>query len=336
MWLCFASVKTRAGMLLVIVAVSGGPTAALALRQSVVDVSIFRDMAWRPLGPFRGGRTTVAVGVPSQPNTFFAGTANGGVWKTTDAGRAWRPIFDRETTGAVGSIAVAASNPGVIYVGTGEAPLDRHAARGQGLYKSADGGASWTLMGLADHAASLGGHRGPIQPRAPVRGLDRQRVRTGPRPWRLSVNERRAVLRTGVLQRSGHWRAGPRFRSRPTHRLCTPRCFSHDNPPGLANRRPDLAPASSSPPMVARPGDRLTADCPPFPITDCVASGLPSRRRTAPGCSRWSPRTLAAASIAPTMPARPGRWLMRNQQRPRRTTTARPSRSIPRILMSCI
>ncbi len=149
----FRRLWTHAGVLFMTAAVfycGGGPT-ALSARQSVVDISMFGEMAWRPLGPFRGGRTTVAVGVPSQPNTFFAGTANGGVWKTTDAGRTWRPIFDKEVTGAVGSIAIAASNANVIYVGTGEAPLDRRAARGQGLYRSNDGGASWIQVGLADH-----------------------------------------------------------------------------------------------------------------------------------------------------------------------------------------
>jgi photosystem II stability/assembly factor-like uncharacterized protein len=150
----FRRLRPRAGILFVTVAIfycGGGPTAGLPARQSGVDVSMFREMSWRPLGPFRGGRTTVAVGVPSQPNTFFAGTANGGVWKTTDAGRTWRPIFDRETTGAVGSIAVAASNPAIIYAGTGEAPVNRRAARGQGLYRSTDGGGSWVHVGLGDH-----------------------------------------------------------------------------------------------------------------------------------------------------------------------------------------
>ena len=133
------------------VAVIVGPSAALPARQSTVDLSIFSEMTWRSLGPFRGGRTTVVTGVPSQPNTFLAGAAGGGVWKTTDAGRTWRPLFDRETTGAIGSIAVAGSNPNVVYVGTGEAPLDRRAARGQGLFRSSDGGQTWVHVGLADH-----------------------------------------------------------------------------------------------------------------------------------------------------------------------------------------
>ena len=139
------------GLVLVAASVIAGQTAAIRARQSLVDISLFSEMRWRLVGPFRGGRTSVATGVPSQPNTFYAGTANGGVWKTTDAGRTWQPIFDREPTGAVGAIAVARSNPNIVYVGTGESPIAARAARGQGLYRSSDGGASWVQVGLSDH-----------------------------------------------------------------------------------------------------------------------------------------------------------------------------------------
>jgi photosystem II stability/assembly factor-like uncharacterized protein len=137
--------------LITALAIVSGTDVRVPALQLAVDISMFRVMTWRPLGPFRGGRTTVVTGIPSQPNTFLAGTANGGVWKTTDAGRTWRPLFDREATGAIGSIAVATSNPSVIYVGTGEAPLDRRAGRGEGLYRSSDGGQSWVHVGLTDH-----------------------------------------------------------------------------------------------------------------------------------------------------------------------------------------
>ena len=87
---------------------------------SQIDPSFFSAMQWRSIGPFRGGRTVGGAGVPEQPNIFYIGVNNGGVWKTTDYGRTWLPIFDSESTGSIGSIAVAPSNSKIIYVGSGE------------------------------------------------------------------------------------------------------------------------------------------------------------------------------------------------------------------------
>src|ERR1700745_927979 len=85
-----------------------------------IDSSYFNSMQWRSIGPYRGGRTVGAAGVAEQPNIFYIGVNNGGVWKTTDYGRTWFPIFDGESTGSIGTIAVAPSNPDVVYVGSGE------------------------------------------------------------------------------------------------------------------------------------------------------------------------------------------------------------------------
>src|SRR5437868_12478307 len=110
----------------------------------------YAALRWRCIGPFRGGRTVGATGVPGRPNTFLVGVNNGGVWKTTDAGRTWQPLFDAQPTGSVGSLAVAPSNPDVIYVGSGEGLQRPDLSVGDGVYKSADGGKTWTNTGLRD------------------------------------------------------------------------------------------------------------------------------------------------------------------------------------------
>ncbi len=112
--------------------------------------SLYQDLEYRMIGPFRGGRTVGAVGVPTQPNVFYIGVNNGGVWKTDDYGRTWHPIFDDVATGSVGDLAVSPSNPNVIYVGTGEGLHRPDLAVGDGMFKSSDGGATWQHIGLDD------------------------------------------------------------------------------------------------------------------------------------------------------------------------------------------
>src|SRR3982751_4743513 len=112
--------------------------------------STFGEMRWRHIGPFRGGRTKAASGVPGQPNVFYIAATNGGVWKTTDYGVTWKPIFDDQPTGSIGAIAVAPSNPDVIYVGSGEGLQRPDLSTGDGIYKSTDAGKTWTHLGLRD------------------------------------------------------------------------------------------------------------------------------------------------------------------------------------------
>lgn len=114
------------------------------------DAKHFREMRWRNIGPHRGGRTRAATGVPQQPNVFYIGVCNGGVWKTTDYGRTWVPIFDEQPTGSIGAIAVAPSDPNVIYVGSGEGLHRPDLSTGDGIYKSTDAGKTWTHLGLRD------------------------------------------------------------------------------------------------------------------------------------------------------------------------------------------
>ncbi len=114
------------------------------------DPTLFAGLRWRLIGPFRGGRTVAAVGVPGQPNLFYIGVNDGGVWKTTDYGRVWGPIFDAESTGSVGAIAVAPSDPRTLYAGSGEGLQRPDLSVGDGIYKSTDGGATWRHLGLRD------------------------------------------------------------------------------------------------------------------------------------------------------------------------------------------
>ena len=121
-----------------------------------VSPNLYQNIHWRNIGPFRAGRTVGAVGIPNQPNTFFIGVNNGGVWKTTDAGRTWKPIFDEAPTGSVGDVAICESQPNVIYVGSGEGLQRPDLSTGDGIYKSSDGGKSWKNLGLRD-AQQIGG-----------------------------------------------------------------------------------------------------------------------------------------------------------------------------------
>lgn len=116
----------------------------------------FNSMRWRMIGPHRGGRTVGAVGVPQQPNVFYIGVNNGGVWKTTDFGRTWVPIFDDQPTGSIGDVVVSPSNPNVIYVGSGEGIQRPDLSVGDGIYKSTDAGKTWINTGLKD-AQQIGG-----------------------------------------------------------------------------------------------------------------------------------------------------------------------------------
>jgi len=124
-------------------------TAVIAAGQTIPN-QYFGALKWRLIGPFRGGRAVAAVGVPGQPNTFYMGTVEGGVWKSTDAGLTWKPIFDNEPIASIGSIAVAPSNANVIYVGTGESDIRSALSSGDGVYKSTDSGATWKNIGLRD------------------------------------------------------------------------------------------------------------------------------------------------------------------------------------------
>src|SRR5581483_11603914 len=123
---------------------------AVVSQPSQIDESLFGAMRWRQVGPFRGGRVLAVTGVPGEPNVFYFGAVAGGVWKSTDSGVNWQPIFDKEPIASIGAIAVAPSDHNVIYVGTGEACIRGNITYGDGVYKSVDGGKTWKNLGLKD------------------------------------------------------------------------------------------------------------------------------------------------------------------------------------------
>ena len=111
---------------------------------------LFGGLKWRLIGPFRGGRVVAVAGVPGDSTTFYFGSVNGGIWKTTDAGTVWTPIFDGQPVGSIGALAVAPSDPSTIYAGTGESDIRSSLSTGNGVYKSTDGGHTWQHLGLED------------------------------------------------------------------------------------------------------------------------------------------------------------------------------------------
>lgn len=115
-----------------------------------IDPKFFGALRWRSVGPFRGGRVLPVTGVRGQPEVFYSGSAGGGVWRTDDAGRTWTPIFDAQPIASIGAIAVAPSDPTIIYVGSGEADMRSSISYGDGMYKSSDAGKTWTHIGLTD------------------------------------------------------------------------------------------------------------------------------------------------------------------------------------------
>jgi photosystem II stability/assembly factor-like uncharacterized protein len=121
-----------------------------AARAQSVAPSTYSGLAWRLIGPFRGGRALAVTGVPGDPEHFYFGAVDGGVWESRNAGRTWAPIFDGVKIGSIGAIAVAPSNPNVLYVGSGEADMRSDIAYGNGMYKSTDAGKTWRRIGLED------------------------------------------------------------------------------------------------------------------------------------------------------------------------------------------
>src|SRR5580704_10758419 len=114
------------------------------------DTLTFRALTWRNIGPYRGGRSVAVAGSAARPFEYWFGTSGGGVFKTTDGGIHWLPASDKYFGGTVGAIGISESNPDIVYVGTGEYDIRGNVSHGDGVYKTADGGKTWSSVGLTE------------------------------------------------------------------------------------------------------------------------------------------------------------------------------------------
>src|SRR5919198_1298697 len=156
--------RLRILLLLALSAPIAAGTFVVRAQSARIDPSLYGGLRWRSIGPFRSGRVNGVTGVPGQPSVFYMGSVGGGVWKTTNAGRTWFPIFDSQPIASIGAIAVAPSNTDIVYVGTGEADMRSQISFGNGMYKSSDAGKTWTHIGL-DATRQIG--KVVIDPRDP-------------------------------------------------------------------------------------------------------------------------------------------------------------------------
>jgi photosystem II stability/assembly factor-like uncharacterized protein len=263
-------------MLTVVAVVCAASWSRPAAQSSGLDPSLFQELRWRSIGPLRAGRTKAAAGHPSQPFTFYIGVCNGGVWKTTDAGRTWTPLFDAQPTGSVGWVTVAPSDPNILYVGSGEGLPRPDLSTGDGIYKSTDAGKTWTHLGLRDgqqipkivvdpndpdrlFVAVLGHPYGPNEERGIFRSTDGGRSfqkvlykdeNTGGKDVDIDPANPQVVYATMWEQRQGPWEnaawGGPNggiFKS--TDGGTTWRPLTQGLPEGISNVALAIAPSDS-------------------------------------------------------------------------------------------
>ena len=296
------------------------PAPIVAARQApmmtAVDPALFKGMKYRLVGPSRGGRVTAVTGVPSQPRTFYMGVASGGLFRTTDGGANWVPISDGKIpVGSMGAIAVADSDPNIIYVGTGSDGVRSNVSTGRGVYKTTDGGETWHFAGLYN-AGQIGAVR--IHPTNPERRLGRGRRATSSRrtPSAASSRPPTAGRRGGRCCSSTTASARWTSRSSPaTPTSSTPGCRDSSGNPGRSSADRTTA-GSTRARTAARPSRRSRRACrdsssaratSPSPRANpdriyALIEALPgaaSTDRTTRG-RRWSARQ--PAGVAPAAP----------------------------------
>ena len=304
---------TRRNALLAVLCLLAAPAVAETLPERA-----YQDLRWRQLGPFRAGWATAVAGIPGEPGAFLFGGADGGVWKTTDAGATWKPIFAGVGSASIGALAVAPSDPRVLWVGTGQIHQRWDIVSGDGVHRSTDGGATWTHVGLADsrHIGDLW-----IDPRDARRG-DRRRARPRLRPERgarpLPHRGRRRHLGPRPLPRRRHRRLRRRRRSGasrhalrlalagaplPLARLLRAGGRAGQRHLQVDRRRPHLAPRRQRRPAhrTARP-DRARRGA-----REPGGARLGGDRRRRPGAGSIARTTAARAGRASTSAPRPRR-----------------------------
>ena len=213
---------------------------------------LFSAMRWREVGPMRAGRTRALAGVAGEPSTFYIGAVGGGVFKTTDAGETWHSLWDDQPTGSIGAIAVAPSDPNVIYVGSGEGLARPDLSTGDGVYKSTDAGKTWVHLGLRD-SQQIG--QVAVSPRILTLSSSRQRDIHTDRTKSVGCTSRRtAAPPSSGCSSSTTIPARRRCRSiRSTRTSSSPGCGRGRKGPGRMAHGRERTAGSSAPRMAARP-----------------------------------------------------------------------------------
>ena len=310
---------SRTSTLLLLLLALGAAAFAPATAQQAPSPEAYADLEWRYIGP-EGNRFSAAAGLPSDPYTYYVGAASGGIYKTTDGGVNWDAIFDDQPVQSIGALGVSLTDPNIVWAGTGEGKIRSHISIGQGIYKSTDAGATWTLMGLEQtgriprlaihptdpdivYACALGHSYGPQQERGVYRTMDGGKAGSASSSWTRTPGAR--------TSRS----------TRSTRATCSPGPGSSKSTPTAAPAA-DPAEACTSPATAAIPGRSSTV-----PTTE---SGFPTCRW---GRSRW--RSLPRTRSASTPCSRPATGFHGMGARPRtarsgvRPTAAAPGRASP-------
>ena len=307
------------------------PLKTQAAASASPSAQLMSKLQWRSIGPYIGGRSVAVAGVPSDPNLFYFGGVEGGVWKSTDYGLSWSNITDGKIPGVaapIGSIAVAPSNPSVIYIGTGEADIRGDFDTGDGVYKTTNAGKTWTYAGLRDTHMIAKLARRSRQPQRGLCRLDGPRLQAERRTRHLQDDRWRRDLAQSSLRRRQHRRRRSRDGFAQSQRALRGHVAGAAPAVETHQRRTRAAPSTRAW-TAARigPRSRRIRDSRPAPS---VRSASRSRRATR-GSSTQSCRQVTAASSARTTPGPRGSASTPSGSCASAPSTTRRSSSIRRI-----